>query len=266
MELFEHMELRMGADAPLTYVEGGTGEAGTIVLATSWPSAIDLYHDLAELLIGAGWRVLVPELRRHSIADQDHLGDWLDLQSRDIERMCEQYTDEACVFVGHGLAGLVGFRLMQRCPEVVQAMIGVSCPARGAVSMRPGWVTSRAYRLRARLGLSKPQSSFWTSDKAVQDLLEPVLREPVPLAHQVDFDDVDFLEVVATSAVPVLLIEGENDPLNQDARRLTAVATAPLRWVDVRSLPASGHFVMLEAAEALFVILDAALVRGDRAA
>lgn len=113
--------------AELHYVEGGRGPL--VVLVHGFPEFWYSWRKQIPALIGAGFRVVAPDLRGYNESSKpQHVDDYrLTTVATDIGALIEQ-LGEPCVLVGHDWGGFVSWLVAMMRPELVRKLAVINTP------------------------------------------------------------------------------------------------------------------------------------------
>ena len=266
-QLVQHAVVAQGH--PIAVWEKSPGKSiGTIVLihGRTWSSLPDFDlqvtgEDLSLMdgLVAGGYRVFAVDLRGYGATPRDQSG-WNtpDKAARDTRAVLKWVAMQAGAppaLFGWSNGSLVAQLVAQRWPELVSDIILFGYPA------DPGMDPAKLPQSPA-----KPARKANTASNAASDFITPGTISPAAIdeyvRHSLAADPVraDWNQLQqwgelnpALVTVPVLLLQGEHDPLAPDdhqSRLFTRLGTADRQWI---TLPNSDHAALLENVRPYFI-------------
>jgi pimeloyl-ACP methyl ester carboxylesterase len=106
---------------------GVAGDGPTLVLLHGWPEDRRAWHDVWPAIVGAGYRVIVPDLRGVGRSDRSRGADysWRGYAD-DLDAILATEGVERCLLVGHDMGGVVMFEWALRHPDRVDGIVAIS--------------------------------------------------------------------------------------------------------------------------------------------
>ena len=119
-------------DVRLHYVEAGEGPL--VVLLHGFPQSHHMWRFQIPALVGAGFRVVAPDLRGYNLSDKPEGIEHYRVGTlvRDVERLIVERGEEKATVVGHDWGAIVAWLAAMRSPGRVEklAILNVPHPAR----------------------------------------------------------------------------------------------------------------------------------------
>jgi pimeloyl-ACP methyl ester carboxylesterase len=112
----------------LHYAEAGSGSGDPVVLQHGWPQHWWMWRDLIPVLAGAGYRVIVPDLRGHGWSAKPATDYRKDELMRDILALLDHLGIERVRYVGHDWGAYAGMLAALRHPERISQFVSMSIP------------------------------------------------------------------------------------------------------------------------------------------
>ncbi len=115
----------------LAYLDVGPRDAEVVLLLHGLPTSSYLYHQVADDLTAAGYRVVAPDLVGFgaSAKPTDHDAYRFDRQADRVRGLLDQLDIAAVTLVVHDLGGLVGWELLDHAPERVARLLVLNTTA-----------------------------------------------------------------------------------------------------------------------------------------
>lgn len=269
----EHRAVTIG-DIELTITEAGVGGRPLFLVHGFTGSR----HDFALALEGlaeAGWHAVAPDLRGHGESTKPTSEDayTLDLFTDDLLALADAIGFHHFTILGHSMGGMITGHLVLRTPDRIDAIVFMDT-SHGPLHVDPGLVElgvavardegidAVADVMAASSGpLDNPAYQRKVAeDPSYAEYGDRNLRASSPAMFAAMLATIpaqdDRLEALASLAVPVLVIVGEEDaPFLDDSARLAgAIPNARLAVI-----PGGGHSPQFEATDAWWSALSAFL-------
>lgn len=265
----------------LAYVDAGPGDGPVAVLVHGEPTWGYLWRDVVPVLVGAGLRVVVPDLvgfgrsdkpvRREDYTYAGHL-EWL------REALFDRLGLEDVHYVGQDWGGLLGMRLLAEHPErfasVVMANTGLPT---GDVPMPEVWQRFRAVvqgaehldvgrlvdagcardltaRERAAYDAPFPDETYLAGARAFPGLVPNTPDDPAAPANRAAWERLSTLEV------PFLCAFSDGDPITRGGDRWMRSRIPGAAGREHPTIAGAGHFLQEDRPAELGAVV-AAFVR-----
>lgn len=166
----------------LAVYEAGTGPA--VVLLHGFPGLAFSWRHQIQALAGAGYRVIVPDLRGYGLSDTPTSVEAYDIAhlTGDVVGILDALGVERAVFMGHDWGGLIAWQMPLLHPGRVAGVIGVNTP------FIPHWM-------------------LWLHP----DLVGPALRAGKTFTANATLDPIAQMREVYSSKMYVLLFQDGHD-------------------------------------------------------
>jgi len=257
----------------IAYLDSAPGDAAlrTYVLLHAFPLGANMWEPQMRA-IPNGWRLITPDLRGFGGSTEvdpvgtQSIGDYAD----DVVDLLSELSVERAVIGGCSMGGYAAFALLQSKPELIEALVLADTRA---TADSP---EARANR-RSMLALVDREGPQGVAKDMMPKLLGPTTREinqtaeatvrrlikqqsPVAIRGAIHrmMDRPDSTPLLATIAVPTLVVVGEEDELTPvaDSERLAQAITGS----KLVKIPGAGHLSNLEQPDAFNHALSAFLL------
>ncbi len=254
-------------DGRVAYTD--TGEGPVVVLVPGMGDLRATYDTLAPLVAGAGYRVVVTDLRGHGDSDTDFRAYGDSVTAADLVALVEHLDAGPAVLVGSSMGGSAAVIAAADRPDLVSGVVLLAgflrepmSPAMGAVMRgvyrilfaRPWGGAVWAWYVRSMLSKGRPTPGL---DARIA-LLRRTFGDPARLrAFRRLTVALDHREVEARLTdvrTPVLAVFGDTDPDFSDARAELAFARETL-GADGIVLEQVGHYPHLQARDEVLAVL-----------
>jgi pimeloyl-ACP methyl ester carboxylesterase len=259
----------------LHYVEGGLGQL--VVLLHGFPEFWYCWRRQLPALVGAGYRVLAPDLRGYNLSEKPAgvASYRIDLLCQDVVGLIRHAGAERAVVVGHDWGGGIAWETALRHPAIVEKLVILNAPHPEAflrelrtfeqlrrswymflfqLPWLPEWKISRHYFAAFdQLFRANPVRPDAYTDADIR-LTKAAFARPGALTAAINYYRAAFRSLFRgretrnpRTEIPTLLIWGERD------RYLGSRLTEGLdRWVPnlrIERLPDASHWVQNDAPE-----------------
>lgn len=111
-------------------IDAGAPDGPVVVLAHGWPESSHSWRHQVDPLVGAGYRVLVPDQRGYGASSAPAVVESYrsDRLAADLVALLDDVGADTATFVGHDWGALVAWDLARFHPERVRAVVNVSVP------------------------------------------------------------------------------------------------------------------------------------------
>lgn len=234
------------------YKDWGPKEAPPIVFHHGWPLSADDWDNQMLFFLSKGYRVVAFDRRGHGRSRQTDYGNDMDTYASDTTDLVEALDLRNTVQIGHSTGGGVVARYVANAKSgrVVKAvLIGAVTPALGRTKSNPTGIPLEVFdgfrkalienRSQYYLDLPGPFYGFNRPGATVnQGLIQNWWRQSMAggAKAQLDsitaFSETDFTEDLKATAIPVLVLHGEEDqivPVNNARRTVELLRKGTLK-------------------------------------
>jgi pimeloyl-ACP methyl ester carboxylesterase len=220
----------------------GASDGALIVLVHGTPGRwSDLAYVMADESLAARARIVSIDRPGWGASIDGGLDATLAGQARALAAVVESYSERPVIVAGHSYGAPVAARLALDRPELVDALMLV------AGSIDPELEEPTWYQSLGRTWLVRP---------LVPEVLQRADLELLPLRGELE----QLLPLWTRLAIPVSVLQGEDDALVPAANAAFAEREIPPQWLEVVRIPDQGHLIPWEQpgliASALLRTLD----------
>lgn len=248
------------------------GTGSPVVLLHGFPDTWRTWDELADALVAAGHRVVMPALRGYAPSGVPADGDYsLAALACDVVAVLDALDIERAVVVGHDWGASAGYALAALHPDRVERLVALAIPPLAVFPC--GWRERLARPHNLYLGLGAP-SAAWLGHRNLAEIdrlyrlwsprwrvpIEHLTRVRAALApaertraavdyYRLGVHRPDAPEMAVSVVTPVLMLYGEDEPAvrcEAFGRALAVVGPGS----ETVCLPGVGHWPHLEAPDA----------------
>jgi pimeloyl-ACP methyl ester carboxylesterase len=249
------------------FVFADGGEGPLIVLLHGFPDTPAGWSHTRDVLVGAGYRVVVPYLRGYHpqtiVPGRKYSGQ---LIGEDVVHLLDAIDAESAVIVGHDWGAGLAYRAAAIAPDRVRALCAVAIPHPRTLSPSPALLWKARHFITLRLPsrrwlaahddfayldvLMRRWAPHWSGPEREQCLadVKACFSDPAVLDGALSYyHDADLRETAPMTAQPALLVGGTTDIVDVESfRRSPEAFTGPCEIVIADG---AGHWPHREAAD-----------------
>lgn len=245
------------------YLEAGSG--WPLILLHAFPLNADLWRPQLER-VSRGWRFLAPDLRGFGPGVLPPASSSMDDIAGDVAAFMDAVEIDEAVIGGLSMGGYVTMAFYRAAPERFTAMVlantkagpdtveGRAARDKMAALVRRDGPTAVADQMMPKLLGATSRRKRPHLEPLVRRLIESNTSEGIAAAIQAIKERPDSMPTLERSAVPALVITGEEDAIIPVAESEAMARAIPRSQLVV--LPAAGHLSSLEVSDDFSEALD----------